>query len=260
MSTSKQIYFASDFHLGYPNAIESKKREKLIIEWLDSIKDDCQELFLLGDVFDFWYEYKSVVPKGNVRLLGKIAEFVDSGIPVTMFTGNHDQWLFGYLAEEIGVTILSEPLIKEFNGKKLFIHHGHALGSYDKGMNFLNKIFTNRTLQWLFARLHPNFAFGFARRWSAHNREKKTFEASNYLGNDREWLYLFANEVLTKEHYDYFIFGHRHVAMDKKLSEKSTLINTGNWISNTSYAVFDGKEVKTKIYKPELFPNVKIAY
>ncbi|MFO7868064.1 MAG: UDP-2,3-diacylglucosamine diphosphatase [Bacteroidales bacterium] len=258
MDTHKNIYFASDFHLGFPDSTSSKKRELLIIEWLNEIKPHCKELYLLGDVFDFWYEYKWVVPKGHIRFLGKLAEFVDAGIPVHIFKGNHDQWYKSYLHTEIGVEILDKPVIREYNGKTFYIHHGHALGKFDKGMNFLHACFTNKILQWLFSRIHPNTAFGIAHRWSSHNRKAKIYESSNYLGDDKEWLLLHAQHILQNQHIDFFIFGHRHIAVDKKITPSSTYINTGNWITNTSYAVFDGTEIKLCIYKPDLFPEEKI--
>mgnify|MGYP000859076864 CR=1 FL=1 len=255
----KHIFFASDFHLGYPNAAHSRERERLIIEWLTSIQSQCEELYLLGDIFDFWYEYTWVVPKGYVRFLAKLAEFTDAGIPVYMFKGNHDQWLGSYLTDEIGVQILEHPIIRNENGKILYIHHGHALGPYDKGMNFLHAIFTNKVLQWCFLRIHPNGAFGFAHRWSAHNRKVKVYQSANYLGDDKEWLLMYARDVLAQQHIDYFIFGHRHVAVNKKITDTSTYINLGNWITNTSYAEFDGTELQLRIYKPELHPSSGIV-
>jgi len=259
LNIDKNIYFASDFHLGYPNAEHSRDREKRIIEWLNFIKPNCKELYLLGDIFDFWYEYKWVVPKGYVRFFAKIAEFVDDGIPVNIFMGNHDEWLQSYLADELGVTIYQKPIQREYNGVSMYIHHGHALGNYDKGMNFLHKVFTNKFLQWMFSRIHPNTAFGLAHRWSSHSRKSKVYESANYLSDDKEWLLLYSQDVLKEKYYDYFIYGHRHLAIQKKITDSSTYINTGNWITNTSYAVFNGKSVEVKIFKPELFPNERIV-
>lgn len=254
------IYFASDLHLGYPNAAKSREREKLFIEWLDFIKPDCKELYLLGDIFDFWFEYRWVIPKGYIRFLAKIAEFTDAGIPVYMFKGNHDQWLSNYLPEEIGIILYEKPITKEYNGKRLYIHHGHALGKYDKGMNFLHAIFTNKSLKWLFSRIHPNGAFSFAHRWSSHNRKKKTYESSNYLGDENEWLLLYSKDVEAVNHHDYYVYGHRHVAVDKALGNSARYINIGNWISNTSYGIFDGNTMQIKIFKPELHPTEGIVY
>lgn len=258
LSVHKKIYFASDFHLGFPNAEYSKERELRIIAWLSSIKDTCEELFLVGDVFDFWYEYRWVVPKGFVRFLAKLAEFTDEGIPVHMFWGNHDTWLFNYLPNEIGVQIHKGKVIREFGGKRFFIHHGHALGNFDKGMNFLNAIFTNNFLRWWFNFVHPNVALSFGHRWSRFNRRKKVYESENYLGDDKEWLMKYSQNVLDKEFYDYFIFGHRHIAVDKSIQNNSRYINLGNWITNTTYAVFDGNTLELKAFKPDVFPEAII--
>ncbi|HPY82007.1 MAG: UDP-2,3-diacylglucosamine diphosphatase [Bacteroidales bacterium] len=260
MNSRTHIYFASDFHLGYPNSEESRIRELRIITWLSAIQDTCKELYLLGDVFDFWYEYKWVVPKGYVRFLAKLAEFVDSGIPVYICKGNHDQWYQSYLEQEIGAIIFDEPIIKEYNSKLFYIHHGHALGKYDAGMNFLHSIFTSKFLQWCFSRIHPNTAFGIAHRWSAKNRKAKVYESAHYLGDSKEWLLLHAHDILKTQHIDYFIFGHRHIALNKQLTSKSRYINTGNWITNTSYAMFDGTQLHLKIFMPDLFPEASIIY
>jgi UDP-2,3-diacylglucosamine hydrolase len=248
MEPSKNIYFASDFHLGYPDEEKSREREKLVLTWLDEIKPSCGELYLLGDIFDFWFEYKYVAPKGYVRLLAKLAEFVDSGIPVNIFSGNHDLWYGDYLQKEIGVTIYNDPLEREYFGKKLFIHHGHALGNYDRGMNFLHVIFSCRFLQWLFRFVPVNWAFGFAHAWSSHNRKVKVYESANYLGDDKEFLLLYAKEILKTKKYDFFIFGHRHVAVDKEIEAGSRYINTGNWIVNTTYAVLNENGLQMKSY------------
>ena len=245
----KNVYFASDFHLGFPTEEESKTREALIIKWLDEIKPSCGELYLLGDVFDFWFEYKWVAPKGYVRLLAKLAEFVDAGIPVNLFSGNHDLWYGDYLTKEIGITIFNDPQEREYFGKKFFIHHGHALGRFDKGMNFLNKIFSSKFLQWCFRVVPVNWAFCFAHAWSTHNRKVKVYESSNYMGDDKEFLLLFAKQELQIKHYDYFIFGHRHVAVDKEIAPNSRYINLGNWITNSTYAVLSETGLEVRSYK-----------
>lgn len=249
MAQGKNIYFASDFHLGFPNEKESRERELCIISWLDEIKPTCGELYLLGDVFDFWFEYKWVAPKGFIRLLAKLADFVDAGIPVNIFSGNHDLWYGDYLTKEIGVTIYNEPIVREYFGKFIYLHHGHALGSYDKGMIFLHKIFSNRFLQWCFSFVPVNWAFGFAHAWSTHNRNAKVFESANYMGDDKEFLLLYSKEVLQKNHYDYFIFGHRHVAVDKEIAPNSRYINTGNWITSSTYAVLSEQGLEVLSYK-----------
>ncbi|MBN8695569.1 MAG: UDP-2,3-diacylglucosamine diphosphatase [Bacteroidetes bacterium] len=246
MQAGKKIYFASDFHLGVPSFEKSLAREKRIVKWLDEIKHDAAEIYLMGDMFDFWFEYKYAAPKGFVRLLGKIAEITDSGIPVTFFTGNHDMWMFDYLPREIGVTIYKDPIEKEFNGKKFFLGHGDGLGPGDKGYKFIKKIFSNRFCQWLFARIHPNFGIGMANYWSRKSRLSNGPEDEKFTGEENEWLVVFAKEILQTKHFDYFIFGHRHLPLDIKLADNSRYINLGEWVNYNTYAVFDGNTVELK--------------
>ena len=248
MNPNKKIYFASDFHLGVPSYEKSLVREKLIVKWLDEVKTDAHEIYLMGDVFDFWFEYKHAVPKGFIRLLGKIAEIVDSGIPVTLFTGNHDMWMFDYLTKELGVTIHREPITREYSGKKFYLGHGDGLGPGDHGYKFIKKIFSNSFSQWLFARLHPNFGIGMAHYWSRKSRASQSPKDESFKGEDSEWLALYSKDILKKEHFDYFIFGHRHLPLDIKLSEKSRYINLGEWVNHTTYAVFDGSTLELKKY------------
>lgn len=241
------IYFASDFHLGIPNLKESHDRERRIVKWMGEIKGDCEALYLMGDLFDFWFEYNTVAPKGYVRLLGKIAEYTDAGIPVHLFIGNHDMWMFGYLEEELGVEIHRTNQIKEFNGKTFFLGHGDGIGPGDYGYKFIKAIFANKICQWFFARIHPNLAFALANFWSGQSRvdtRKLTF-----LGEENEHQIIFAKEQLQKNHFDYFIFGHRHVPNDIALSDTSRYINLGDWIINNTYAVFDGEKLELKKYE-----------
>lgn len=241
-----KVYFASDFHLGVPNLEDSHRREKLIVKWLDEIKGDCTALYLMGDLFDFWYEYNDVAPKGSVRFLGKIAEFTDAGIPVHLFTGNHDMWMFGYLESELGVQMHRENQIIELNGKTLFLGHGDGIGPGDHGYKFIKAVFANKICQWFFTRIHPNLGFAVANFWSGKSRvdtRKLTF-----FGEDKENQIIFAKEQLQKTHFDYFIFGHRHIPNDIALSETSRYINLGDWIINNTYAVFDGERMELKKY------------
>ncbi len=251
--TQKKIYFASDFHLGYPSAEESKERERLIISWLDAIKQDCQELYLVGDIFDFWFEYKYVAPQGYVRFLSKLTEFVDAGIPVNFFCGNHDMWYRDYLTREIGITIFDEPIERTYFGKTFYIHHGHALGKYDKGMNFLNMIFSSKFLRWLFSFVPVNWAYGFGHAWSLHNRTKRLKNPQKYetkqFDKTKEYLYLYAQDVLKEKHFDYFVFGHRHLAMEVSLNDTSRYVNLGNWIWNSTYAELSEGGLMVKSYK-----------
>ena len=247
MQAGKKIYFASDFHLGSPDDESSRKREKLIVKWLDEIKADAEELYLMGDVFDFWFEYKTVVPKGYVRLLGKLAELSDAGIKLHYFTGNHDMWVFDYLPKELNATLYRKPVQREINGKKFFLGHGDGLGPGDNGYKFIKKVFANKFSQWLFARLHPNLGIGMANFWSKKSRIATQLEEEKYLGDDKEFLVMFCKETLAKEHFDYLIFGHRHLPLDLKINS-SRYINLGDWFRYNSYAVFDGAELELKYF------------
>lgn len=247
MQPNKKIYFASDFHLGVPTYEKSLEREKRIVRWLDEIKQDAEEIYLMGDMFDFWFEYKHVVPKGFVRLLGKIAEITDAGIPVTFFTGNHDMWMFDFFPKELGVKLYREPIVREYNGKKFFLGHGDGLGPGDRGYKFIKKVFANPVCQWLFARLHPNFAMGMAHYWSKKSRLANGTSDEKFTGEENEWLIVYAKEVLKQQHYDYFIFGHRHLPLDINLGN-SRYINLGEWIKYNTYAVFDGVNLELKSF------------
>lgn len=243
-----KIYFASDFHLGIPDAASSLEREKRIVRWLTEAEKDAAEIFLVGDLFDAWFEYKRAVPKGFVRLLGKIAEITDKGIPVHVFTGNHDMWMFGYLEKECGVKLYHAPIEREWSGKKFFIGHGDGLGPGDHGYKFIKKVFRNPLAQWFYARLHPNFGLWLADFFSRKGYDKKDAER-DYHGDDKEFLMVFCKEYLQHRHADYFIFGHRHLPLDKKVGEKSRYINLGDWIVYNTYAVFDGEDLTLLEYK-----------
>ena len=249
MSAEKKIYFASDFHLGVPNYKDSLEREKKVVRWLNQILPTCKELYLMGDVFDFWFEWKHVVPKYYVRLLGKLAEFHDAGIPITFFTGNHDMWVFGYLEKEIGAKIIRKPITKEFNEVKFYLAHGDGLGPGDYSYKVLKFFFTNKFCQWLLARAHPNITLKLGYIWCKNSRCKHGEEEKVFLGEDKEFLILYANEVLKKEHFDYFIFVHRHLPKTLPLSDKSTYVNLGDWITDFTYAEFDGKKIALKTFE-----------
>lgn len=248
MST-KKIYFASDFHLGVPTHESSLKREKLVCKWLDSIKHDAAEIFLVGDLFDFWYEYKYTIPKGTTRLLGKIAEITDSGIPVHFFVGNHDLWMKDYFIEELGVQIHHQPITRTFSNKVFFIGHGDGLGPGDHWYKFLRKIFASKVCQWLFSRLHPNLAFWIAKKSSKRSRVITGDSDEKFLGQENEWLFLFSRDYLKEHKVDYFIFGHRHLPLDLDVDGKARYINLGEWINYNTYAVFDGTNVELKTFE-----------
>lgn len=249
MTPGKKIYFASDFHLGIPNKEKSRSRENTIIKWLSHIEVDAAEIYLVGDLFDFWFEHKYTVPKGFVRFLGKVASLQDKGIKVYIFTGNHDMWMFDYLPEELGVELYREPITREWNGQKFYIGHGDGLGPGDRGYKFLKKVFANKFCQWAFARLHPNFSFYLANASSRKSRLHTAMEDEKYLGDENEWLAIYAKQMLTNEHFDYFIFGHRHLPIDISVGEKSRYINLGEWINYRTYAVFDGFSVELKTWE-----------
>ncbi len=239
MQNGKRIYFASDFHLGIPDHASSLEREKRIIRWLDQVAADAEEIYLVGDLFDAWFEYKRAVPKGFVRFLGKLAELSDRGIKINVFTGNHDMWMFSYLEQECGVTMYRNPVEREWNGKKFIIGHGDGLGPGDHGYKFIKKVFRNPVCQWLYARLHPNFGLWLADYFSRKGYDKKDVER-DYKGDDKEFLMLYCREVLQKRHVDYFIFGHRHLPLNREAGPGSRYINLGDWINYNTYAVFDG--------------------
>jgi len=240
MQKGKKIYFVSDLHFGAPNAEKSLVREKKFVQWLDDIAKDAEELFVVGDLFDFWFEYKHAIPRGYIRVLGKLAELADSGIKITLFTGNHDMWIFDYLPKEIGCKLYREPITREFNGKKFYIGHGDGLGPGDYGYKFIKKVFANKLCIWLFARLHPNFGIGLANYFSKKSRAKTGGDDAKFLGENEEWLVQYSKEVLETEHFDYFVFGHRHLPLDIRLSENSKYINLGDWLCYFSYAYFNG--------------------
>jgi UDP-2,3-diacylglucosamine hydrolase len=248
IEVSKNIYFLSDFHLGVPDYEQSHEREKRIVHFLSEIQNDASEIFLVGDMFDFWYEYKEVVPKGSIRLLGKLAELSDAGIKLHFFVGNHDMWVTNYFQQELKMNIYFEPQAFEWNGKKFFIGHGDGLGPGDKGYKRLKKIFRNPFCQWAFGMLPPRFGMGLANYMSRRSRAKTGILEEKFLGADKEWLILYCQRKLKEENYDYFMFGHRHLPIDFRLSNNSRYINLGDWLSFCTYAVFDGNDVTLLSY------------
>lgn len=250
MNTEKfKIYFASDLHLGARALRNNAENEVRFVRWLEQVRKDATAIYLLGDMFDFWFEYKRVVPKGGVRLLGKIAEIADSGLPVHYFTGNHDAWLFGYFEQELGVKVHFKPKDVVWNGKKLQIGHGDGLGPGDKFYKFMKVVMDNKVCRFLFRWLHPDVGMWIAHQWSKKSREQSG-SVETYLGDDREWLVQYCKEELKREHYDYFIFGHRHLDINLQLNEKgSRYINIGEWFSKYTYGVFDGETFELKKYK-----------
>ena len=247
LQPGKKIYFASDFHLGAPDAASSLVREKKIVQWLDSIKADAQALFLVGDIFDFWFEYRHAIPRGFIRLQGKLAELTDNGLPVYFFTGNHDMWMFDYFPRELNIPVLRHPVSIQINGKKFYIGHGDGLGPSDYVYKVLKKIFANKLSQWLFARLHPNLGIGLANYWSHHSRISHTQEEEVYKPG-KEWLVHYCTDMEQAQHHDFYIFGHRHLPLDIAINASSRYINLGEWVNFSSYAEFDGHTVNLKSF------------
>ena len=249
LPSDKRIYFLSDFHLGAPNAASSLEREKTIVRFLDEIKNNASEIFLVGDMFDFWYEYLKVVPKGYVRLLGKLGELSDAGISMHFFVGNHDMWMKDYFKKELNIPVYFEPKEFERNGKKFLIGHGDGLGPGDHGYKRLKKLFRNPVSKWLFGILPPMAGMSLANYLSRRSRVQTGSSEEIFLGEDKEWLLIYCKEVLTKKNIDFFVFGHRHLAIDYRLSETSRYINLGDWIRYYTYAVFDGEKLELKSYQ-----------
>ena len=248
-SDPKKIYFASDQHFGIPDAESSKLREKKFISWLDEVKTDAKAIFLLGDLFDFWFEYKTVVPKGFIRVLGKIAELKDSGIPMYFFVGNHDLWMIDYFETELGIPVYHHPKEFVFDKKTFLIGHGDGLGPGDKGYKRMKKVFTHPFSKWLYRWLHPDIGVKLAQYLSTKNKLISGQEDVIFLGEENEWLAQYAKRKLEQKHYDYFLFGHRHLPMEIQVGKDSKYINTGDWISHFTYAVFDGNELTLKTYQ-----------
>ena len=244
----KKVYFLSDFHLGVPNAAASLQREKLIVQFLNSIKDDAHTIFLVGDMFDFWFEYKKVVPRGYVRLLGKLAELSDAGIQLHFFVGNHDMWMKDYFQKELNMTLYFQPQTFTFNNCSFYIGHGDGLGPGDHGYKFIKKIFRNPVCQWLFGILPPVIGMGLAHYFSQKSKDVQASKEKMFLGEEKEWLLTYSKEMLQKEKFNFFVFGHRHLPIDYRLTRESRYINLGEWINFQTYAVFDGKEMELKSF------------
>ncbi len=248
----EKIYFASDFHLGIPDYQSSLEREKLLVSWLEDVAADATGIFLMGDIFDFWYEYKNVIPKGYVRLLGALAKITDSGIPVHIFRGNHDIWAFDYLEKEVGVKLHRKFEIFRFDGKNFFLAHGDGLGPGDLGYKFLKKVFENRVNQFLFKWLHPDIGISLGLYFSRRSRLAKYIKGNNANGKipvRQEMLYLYAEKMLQQYNdIDYFVFGHNHRIIHENINDKTEIVVLGDWLSLFSYAVFSDGKLTVKRY------------
>jgi UDP-2,3-diacylglucosamine hydrolase len=282
LQADKKIYFASDFHLGYPDFETSLIRERKIVAWLETIKTDAQVIFLVGDIFDFWFEYKNVVPKGYVRLLGKLAELTDSGIEIIIFPGNHDIWMFDYFTKELGIKVyrnaqeyvvenreqrienrespsrtLSTTNIEhrktDIERQTFYIVHGDGLGPGDYGYKYLKKVFESKLSQWAFGWLHPHWGIALATWWSGSRKDEERIRRELQFRGEGEWLWHFAKEQEAQKHHDYYIFGHRHLLLDLPVGENGRYINLGQWAyddeNSNHFAVFDGEELEVKKFQ-----------
>ncbi len=239
----KNVYFLSDAHLGSLAIEHRRMQERRLVNFLDSIKHKAAAVYLLGDMFDFWFEYKTVVPKGYTRFLGKVSELTDLGVEVHYFTGNHDLWMRDYLETECGVTLHRHSSVEEIYGKVFYLAHGDGLGTKDRKFLFLRSLFRDPTCQWLFAALHPRWGMAFGLEWARRSRLKRVDgKEPSYMGEDREELVLFAKDYLaTHPEINFFIFGHRHIELDLMLRKSTRLVILGDWITQFTYAVFDGE-------------------
>jgi len=251
LAPNKKIYFASDQHFGAPTAELSFPREQKFVAWLDAVKKDAEAIFLLGDLFDFWFEYTTVVPKGFIRVLGKLAEIRDSGIPIYFFVGNHDLWMSDYFDKELNIPVYHTPQTFVFNDKKFLIGHGDGLGPGDKGYKRMKKVFKHPVSKWIFRWLHPDIGVKLAQYLSVKNKLISGAEDVIFLGEDNEWLILYAKRKLQTQHFDYFVFGHRHLPMEIELGNDSKYLNLGDWIGYFTYGVFDGTSFELKKFEPE---------
>jgi UDP-2,3-diacylglucosamine hydrolase len=241
LPTSKKIYFASDQHFGAPTAELSFPREQKFVRWLDEIKHDAEAVFLLGDLFDFWFEYKTVVPKGFVRVLGKLAEIRDSGIPIYFFVGNHDLWMEDYFEKELNIPTFRDNKEFTFGNKTFLIGHGDG--------KRMKKVFNSPFSKWLYRWLHPDIGMKLGEYLSVKNKLISGDEDVTFLGEGKEWLVLYAKRKLETKHYNYFIFGHRHLPMQIEVGNDSEYINLGDWIGYFTYGVFDGENFELKEFK-----------
>lgn len=248
LDSNKQVYFASDFHLGAPNLEKSHKREKKIIRWIDEIAPSAAGIVLVGDIFDFWFEYKRAVPKGAVRLLGKLAEMSDKGLPIVVFTGNHDLWMRDYLTQELNVVVYHQPEVFQIGKQKIYVGHGDGLGPGDRKFKFIKRIFTAGANQALFRWLHPDIGIKLAEAWSAKSRQKDLTHPQPFLG-ENEPLFRFCQQIEAQEHHDGYVFGHRHYPHQLAVSDRATYYNLGDWVEHFTYGIASINSFDLKKYE-----------
>jgi UDP-2,3-diacylglucosamine hydrolase len=249
----QKIYFASDFHLGIPDHDSSLIREKKLVAWLEMARTDAAEIFLMGDLFDFWFEYRTAIPRGYARLLGKLAEITDTGIPVHLFRGNHDMWAFDYLTQELNIQLHRDPEFREFSGKHFYLAHGDGLGPGDHGYKFIKKVFANPFNQWLFRLLHPDLGIKMALYWSRKSRkvsmEKEKKDEDITLKLIQKRISVHSNELLKQRpELNYLIYGHYHFPLDTQLTDNARQLVLGDWLTHFTYAVFDGEQLDLKTF------------
>ncbi|MEQ9467722.1 MAG: UDP-2,3-diacylglucosamine diphosphatase [Ekhidna sp.] len=248
LPSNKKVYFASDFHLGIPNETESLEREQKIVRWLEHVSKDASVIFLLGDLFDFWFEYKTTIPKGFIRFQGKLAELRDRGIPIVIFTGNHDLWMFDYFPKQFGIPIYRKPIELEIRGKKFLIGHGDGLGPGDTRYKITKSIFTNKLCQWLFRWIHPDVGISIAKSWSRNSRIAND-QFDEVFKGEKEGLWQYCKSVNEKNPHDFYVFGHRHLSLALPVSDTSTYYNLGEWVNECPYLEFDGSEAVLKTFE-----------
>ncbi len=250
LPANRRVYFASDFHLGAPTPAQSLIRERTVVAWLEAIRLDAELIFLVGDVFDFWFEYKRTIPKGFIRLQGKLAELTDAGTRIVLFTGNHDMWIGDYFTQELGIPVYRQPRPYDIGTKRFLIGHGDGLGPGDYTYKRLKILFESGLARRLFRYLHPDIGIKLAHAWSRRSRISNLEKGEDeFLGDDREWLMQYCRTVEARDHHDYYVFGHRHLPLDRAVSATSRYVNLGEWVSAKSYAVFDGAELQLKTWQ-----------
>ena len=247
-----RVYFISDLHLGATYYPDPRKWEDRVVRFLDSIAGDAEELYMLGDILDYWYEYRNVVPRGFVRFFGALARLADSGVGIHWFIGNHDIWLFDYLKNEIGLEVVDGHVVREIKGKRFFLTHGDGVGKLKPAFRFLRGMFRNRLCQKLYAAIHPRWTIAFAHKWSDSSRGYSPENIARYKGAENEPLVIFSKEYLraVDPDIDYFVYGHRHILLDMPLGKSGCrVIVLGDWIHHYSYGVFDGETFELKLFE-----------
>ncbi|GAB3884298.1 UDP-2,3-diacylglucosamine diphosphatase [Spirosoma agri] len=249
LATGRKAYFASDFHLGAPDAVRSRQREQQIVQWLDTIRPNAEVIFLVGDLFDFWFEYKKTIPKGFIRLQGKLAELTDAGMRIEIFTGNHDMWMSDYFTQEMGIPVYRNPRTYEIGTKRFLIGHGDGLGPGDETYKKLKVVFEHRLARGLFSWLHPDIGIQIANAWSKQSRlSHYNHDDTVFNGPETEWLFQYSRSIESQQHHDYYVFGHRHIPLNLEVTPTSRYVNLGEWVSAKTYGVFDGSELTLKTW------------